>query len=167
MNRTDVHHPLFPAIHGIACQQGQVEQRTVAPHLELIVQRAGQTDKDCCDCSGISGRFHCEPSAVRGEWRYTEAGIDVVVSLIRREGATGPRWRALLLVEQRDRVHAAIVYHSKPLGANVPKGPWSLKLTSAESECNLPFPEQVEIICHGRPPMQMSDWPSAIADNSR
>ena len=83
MNRTDVHHRLFPAIHGIACQQGQVEQRTVAPHLELIVQRAGQTDKDCCDCSGISGRFHCEPSAVRGEWRYTEAGIDVVVSLIR------------------------------------------------------------------------------------
>lgn len=79
--------------------------------------------------------------------------MDLVVSLLVREPGTDPRLRAMILVEKQARVHARAVYFSEPLNAELLEGPWLLKLTTEESECDFEFPEQVEIVSSGKLPV--------------
>jgi hypothetical protein len=132
-------------------QRGRFNQGSVVSHLELTIERAPQGGRRCRPCAAVCGRYYCQPSAaVRREWRHTEAGMDLIVSLLQREPDTDPRLRALILVEKDGRLHARAVYSSEPISSGLLEGPWLLKLISEESECDFVFPGQVEIVSSGK-----------------
>ena len=134
-------------------RRGQFNQGPIVPHLELTIERAPEGSRRCRPCAAVCGRYYCQPSAaVRREWRHTEAGMDLIVSLIRREPGTDPRLRALILVEKEGRLHGRAAYSSEPLSTGLLEGPWLLKLISEESECDFVFPGQVEIVASGTLP---------------
>ena len=131
--------------------QGQFDRGPVAPHLELTIEGASQVGRRCRPCTTVGGRYYCQPSAAAGrEWRHTETGMDLVVSLIQRKPETDPRLRVLILIENEGLVHASAVYASEPLSNRLLAGPWTLKLISEESECGFEFPGQVRIVSSGK-----------------
>jgi hypothetical protein len=138
-------------VEGKRGQRGQFNQGAIVSHLELTIERAPQGGRRCRPCAAVCGRYYCQPSAaVRREWRHTEAGMDLIVSLLQREPGTEPRLRALILVEKEGYLHARAVYSSEPLSTGLLEGPWFLKLISEESECDFVFPGQVEIVSSGK-----------------
>jgi hypothetical protein len=131
--------------------QGQFDRGPVAPHLELTIEGASQAGRRCRPCATVGGRYYCQPTAAAGrEWRHTESGMDLVVSLIQRKPETDPRLRVLILIEHEGLVHASAVYVSEPLSNRLLAGPWALKLISEESECGFEFPGQVRIVASGK-----------------
>ena len=107
--------------------RGQFNRGNIVPHLELTIERAPQGDRRCRPCAAVFGRYYCPPTAaVRREWRHTEAGMDLIVSPLQRELVSGPRLRALILVEKEMRLHARAVYSSEPLSTGLLEGSWVL-----------------------------------------
>ena len=156
------------AFEGKRVHRGQSGQGPIVPHLELTIERAPQVGPRCRPCAAVCGRYYCQPStAVRREWRHTEAGMDVIVSLLQREPESGPRLRALTLVEKEMRLHARAVYSSEPLSTGLLEGPWVLKLISEESECGFVFPIHVEVVSSGKlnQSAARSDSPRTIEQN--
>ena len=76
--------------------------------------------------------------------------MDLIVSLLQREPESGPRLKALILVEKEMRLHARAVYSSEPLSTGLLEGSWVLKLISEESECGFVFPVHVEVVSSGK-----------------
>jgi hypothetical protein len=124
----------------------QFKAGTIVPELDLLIERAGSDLLPCGLCAVSNGRFTCEPpTAIHREWRYTNKGIDLVIT-IRRKQAADPVLRAMILIENGNRVHSQAIYFSEPLTKAVGEGPWTLRQVSEESECNSHFPAQVKIL---------------------
>jgi hypothetical protein len=133
----------FPGKHS---QRDQADRRPVVPDLELTIERAPQGGRRCRTCAEVCGRYACQPTARRGEWRYAEAGMDLTVSLIQRERDASPRLLASIMVKKEGRLHTRAVYSSEQLGTGTLDGPWLLKLRFEESECEFVFPFTVEVV---------------------
>lgn len=147
MNNGVVDNLTSSALQNKNARRSQFDQGAIVPHLELTIERARQGGRRCRACAAVCGRYYCQPSAaVRREWRHTEAGMDLIVSLLQRERGTDPRLRALILVEKELRLHARAVYSSEPLSTGLLEGPWVLKLIFEESDCDFVFPGQVEVV---------------------
>lgn len=156
------------AFEGKRAHRDQIGQGPIVPHLELTIGRAPQRGRRCRPCAAVCGCYYCQPSAAgRREWRHTEAGMDLIVNLIQREPESGPRLRALILVEKEMRLHARAVYCSEPLSAGLPEGASVLKLISEQSECGFVFPIHIEAVSSAKlnQSAAQSDSPHTIDQN--
>jgi hypothetical protein len=150
---------------GKRAQQGQFNKGPIIPYLELTIERALQGCRRCRQCAAVCGRYFCQSStAVRREWRHTEAGMDLIVGLLQGEPASDARLRAMILVEKQGHLHARAVYSSELLSPECLDGSWMLKLISEESECDFVFPAHVEIVSSAKLPASRQ---SVSLDNRR
>jgi hypothetical protein len=129
----------------------QFDQGLVVPKIELTIEPSPQSDKGCHLCAEIPGRYCCVAErSDRAEWRYAQAGIELIVGLVQPQGGTSPRLMAYFLLTAEGFAHARAIYSSEPLKAGRPEGPLLLKVTSAESECDFLFPSRIEVIAIGK-----------------
>lgn len=130
--------------------RGQFKAGAIVPGLDLIIERDDSDPAACGLCAVSNGRFACEPPmAIHREWRYTNKGIDLVIT-VRQEHDAVPVLRAMILIENGNQVHARAIYFSEPLTKSAGEGPWTLRKASDESECHSQFPDQIKILPAGR-----------------
>jgi hypothetical protein len=146
-------------------QHGGSNSGPAASHLEVTVERAIQGARRCRRCAAVYGRYVCIPSAaVRNEWRHSDSGVELIVHLLTCHAGGTTRLQTMIHVKNGSQSHARAVYAGDLLTAELPNGPWTLKLISEESECDFVFPGQLEVVSSGKLPTSRN---CALVDNAR
>ena len=130
-------------------RRGQFMPGAMVPWLDVTIARKAGNSSNCKLCAALTGRYSCEPpTSLYHEWRHAAGGIDLVITLRKRDPKAAPLLRAAILIEKKGFVHAFAVYESFPLTLQAGEGPWILHKVAVECECECSsfFPSQLGLV---------------------